>query len=363
MLQGADVHFGHGLGAVVGFEPHQVAAPAFLAADPQHGGFVEGLARGQPVGATPVELAVGKAFAHVQSVAVDQETVADHNVLATERQVDAIGAQHREQVRRAPAEVGVFELGGAFRTIAETCGIAVAPGAGAEQIRCAVSSAHTGQALVETQAVLDVALAPRRRTFVETTRQGVVFLAVEHAENRFQRGVQVTVVIGVEFVGSGLASADHQRESRKAKQGGLEHGVASVLVLERRFAVCPDTKSRLFSSLLPVCQLVGRACQIGRFGRSANTTGTQGKTCKPTTTDNPAQPAEAPWCRHLQCWRSSAGERVDFQGRFLCSPPCVCPSLVCCLSPWPRPHWRPIAHRLKAVAPKSSPMNAGFAMP
>jgi hypothetical protein len=38
--------------------------------------------------------------------------------------------------------------------------------------------------------------------------------------------------------------------------------VASVLVLERRFAVCPDTKARLLFALFPVCQLVGCACQI-----------------------------------------------------------------------------------------------------
>ncbi|MNO96631.1 hypothetical protein D3C76_883080 [compost metagenome] len=236
VLQGADVHFGHGLGAVVGFEPHQVTAPAFLAADAQHRGFIESLARGQPVGATAVELAVGQAFAQVQRIAVNQETVADYDVLAAERQVDAVSPQRREQFAGAPAEVGVLELGGAFRPVGEARGISVTPGTGAEHVRRAVSRADTRQALVEAQAVLDVALAPRRRTFVETTRQGVVFLAVENAENRFQGGVQVTVVSGVEFVGARLASTDHQRQGREAKQGGLEHGVASVLVLERRFA-------------------------------------------------------------------------------------------------------------------------------
>jgi hypothetical protein len=40
--------------------------------------------------------------------------------------------------------------------------------------------------------------------------------------------------------------------------------VASVLVLERRFAVCPDTKARPLFALFPVCQLVGCACQIAR---------------------------------------------------------------------------------------------------
>jgi hypothetical protein len=47
--------------------------------------------------------------------------------------------------------------------------------------------------------------------------------------------------------------------------------VASVLVLERRFAVCPDTKVRLLFALFPVCQLVGCACQIA--WRVATTSG------------------------------------------------------------------------------------------
>ncbi|MCY1418046.1 hypothetical protein D9M71_335920 [compost metagenome] len=299
MLQGADVHFGLGLGAVVGFEPHQVAAPAFLAAQTQYGGFVEGLACRQVVGAAPVEFAVGQAFAHVQRVAVDQETVTDHNVLATEGQVDAVTAQRAEQIGRAPAEVGVFELGGAFRTIGEAGRIAIAPGAGAEHVRRAVRGAHTAQALIEAQAVFDVALAPRRAAFIQATGQGVVFLAVENAEHGFEGSVQMAVVIGVEFIGTGIAGTDHQRERRETKQGGLEHGVASVLVLERRFAVCPDTKARLLFALFPVCQLVGCACQIVRFGSPANTTGTQGKTCVPATTDNPYQPAEAPLPRHF----------------------------------------------------------------
>jgi len=35
------------------------------------------------------------------------------------------------------------------------------------------------------------------------------------------------------------------------------------------------------------CQKVGCACQIGPFGSPGNTTGTQDKTCVPTTIDNP----------------------------------------------------------------------------
>ncbi|MGH8386890.1 MAG: hypothetical protein ACRESJ_15570, partial [Pseudomonas sp.] len=34
------------------------------------------------------------------------------------------------------------------------------------------------------------------------------------------------------------------------------------MFLERRFAVFLDTKGRFFFGLLPVCQLVGCACQI-----------------------------------------------------------------------------------------------------
>ena len=360
VFERADVHFGLGLGAVVRFQPHQVAAPAFLATQTQHGGLVEGFARGQPVGASTVELAVGQAFAQVERVAINQEAVTDHDVLAAEGQVHAVLTEHVKQLARAPAEVGVFELGGAFRTVAEAGGIAVAPGAGTEQVRRAIRGAHTGQAFVEAQAVFDVALAPRRGTLVEAAGQRVVFLAVENAEYRFQGSVQVTVVIGIEFVGAGLAGTDHQRESRETKQGGLEHGVASVLVLERRFAVFFDTKARNFFALLCGCQRVGCACQIARFGSPANTTGTQGKTCVPPTIDNPYQPCRAP-VRYFSVGARLTSARI-FKVVFLCSPPCDCPSSVCSPSPWRTPRWPPSARRTRAMAPRSSPMNAGSAI-
>lgn len=262
VFQGADIHLGHGLGAVVRFQPHQVATPTFLATNAQHGRLVERLARRQPVSASAVEFAVGQPVAQVERVTINQEAITDHDVLTAEGQVDAILTQHVEQLARTPTEVGVFEFGGAFRTVGETRGIAVAPGAGAEHIGRAVRGAPTGQALVEAQAIFDVAFAPRRRTLIETAGQRVVFLTVKNTEYRFQRGVQVTVVIGVEFIRAGMASTDHQSKRRETKQGGLEHGVASVLVLERRFAVFFDTKARNFSGLLCGCQLVGCACQI-----------------------------------------------------------------------------------------------------
>ncbi|WP_175379427.1 hypothetical protein [Pseudomonas sp. C1C7] len=42
--------------------------------------------------------------------------------------------------------------------------------------------------------------------------------------------------------------------------------MTSVLVLRRRVAVFLDTKGRVFFGLLPVCQLVGCACQIAWQG-------------------------------------------------------------------------------------------------
>jgi len=41
------------------------------------------------------------------------------------------------------------------------------------------------------------------------------------------------------------------------------------------------------------------AAAPAQSGTTANTTGTQGKTCVPTTADNPYQPAEAPLPRHF----------------------------------------------------------------
>jgi hypothetical protein len=76
--------------------------------------------------------------------------------------------------------------------------------------------------------------------------------------------------------------------------------VASVLVLERRFAVFSDTKAGVFFALLRGCQRVGCACQNARFGSPANTTGTQGKTSVLMTIDNPYQP-----CRSIPASASS----------------------------------------------------------
>ncbi|MCY1349602.1 hypothetical protein D9M69_358030 [compost metagenome] len=231
VLQGADVHLGLGLGAVVGFQPHQVAAPAFLAAEAQHGGLVEVLARRQVVAAATVELAVGEAVAEVQGVAVDQETVADHDVLAAEGEVHAVLAEGFDQVAGAPAEVGVLDLGGALGAVGEAGGVAVAPGAGAEQGEGAVAGAGAAEALVEAQAVLDVALAPGRRPLAEGAAHGVVLLAVEDAEHGFEVGVQVAVVIGIQLVGAGLrGGADQQREGGEAEYGRLVHGLASLVI-------------------------------------------------------------------------------------------------------------------------------------
>ncbi|MCY1425146.1 hypothetical protein D9M71_409280 [compost metagenome] len=210
MFQGADVELGPGLGAVVRLQPHQVAAPAFLAAEAQHGGLVEVLACRQVVAAATIELAVGDTGAEVQRIAVDQETVADHDVLPAEGDVHTVFAQCGEQVAGTPAEGGILDLGGALGAVAEAGGIAIAPGAGAEQTEGAVGGAHAAEALVEAQAVLHVALAPGRRTLAQGAARNVVLLAVEDAEHRFQIGVQVGVVVGMELIGSGVAGADQQ---------------------------------------------------------------------------------------------------------------------------------------------------------
>ncbi len=98
VLQGTGGHFGIGLGAVVGLDPHQAAVYAFLAAQAQHGGLVEGMTGRQVIGAAAVELTVGHAFAQVQTIVIDDETIAEGNDLATVGQVDAVLAQRREQI-------------------------------------------------------------------------------------------------------------------------------------------------------------------------------------------------------------------------------------------------------------------------
>src|SRR3989338_644484 len=166
MLQSADIQLGLGLGTIIGFQPHKVAAPALLTAQTQHCGLVERLARGQVVGAATIEFAISQAIADVQRIAVDQETVADHNVLPTEGEIHAVLAERLEQFDRTPTEVGIFDLGGAFRAIGKAGGIAIAPGCRAQQREGAVAATDSPQPLVKTQTILEIALAPGRTTLL-----------------------------------------------------------------------------------------------------------------------------------------------------------------------------------------------------
>ena len=70
------------------------------------GGLVESMSSGQVVRASTVELTVGRAFAQVQAVIVDDEAVAEGDDLAAEREVDAILAQAPgTEFARTPAQV------------------------------------------------------------------------------------------------------------------------------------------------------------------------------------------------------------------------------------------------------------------
>ncbi|MNG33443.1 hypothetical protein D3C84_1196940 [compost metagenome] len=66
---------------------------------------------------------------------------------------------------------------------------------------------------------------------LQASADGVVLLAVEHPEHRFEIGIQVAVVIGIQLISAGLSgSCEQQGERGEAKQGRLVHGRGSVLI-------------------------------------------------------------------------------------------------------------------------------------
>ncbi|MNE49314.1 hypothetical protein D3C80_1438220 [compost metagenome] len=184
---------------------------AIVATQAQHGGAVEGVTGGQVVSTATVQRTVGDAVAQVRAVVVDQKTTAQANGLAAGGNVHPILAQHREQVGRAPAEEGVFDLGGAFGAIGVAGRIAIAPGGRAHPVQAAVQRAVAGQALVTAEAILDKAFTPGRTPCGAV----VVLAAVEHAPYRQHVGVQVAVIVGVQLVG---------RRGLAGQQGGQGQG-------------------------------------------------------------------------------------------------------------------------------------------
>ncbi|MNP28783.1 hypothetical protein D3C76_1217750 [compost metagenome] len=197
VFQGASGHFGVGLGAVVGFDPHQAAMHAFLAAQAHDSGFVEGMPGGQVIGAAAVELAIGHALAQVQAIVVDDETVPQGDHLAAVGQVDTVLAQCREQIPRTPAGKGFIELGGAFGAVAQAGCVAITPSAGADQVGRPVDTAQAAECLVDTQAILDETFAPAR------TAGGavVVLAAVEQPVDRQEVAGDGGVFVGVKLIG------------------------------------------------------------------------------------------------------------------------------------------------------------------
>ena len=203
MLQGAYIQLGLGLRAVIGLQPHQVATPALLATQAQHSGLVEGLARRQVVASPAVEFTIVQALADVQCITVDQEAIADHDVLSAEGNIHAVLSEHLEEIARTPAEIGILDLRGALGAIGEARRITVAPARRAEQGEGAITTAHVAQPLIETQTILDVAFAPGRAAFLQATTRRVVLTAMKNAECAFEAALQVRVVIGIEFGCSG----------------------------------------------------------------------------------------------------------------------------------------------------------------
>jgi hypothetical protein len=121
MLQVDPGHLDTGLGRVVGFEPEQIAAQSILAADAQYRGLVKRLACRQPVGTATVGADARhdavQALTHVQGIAIEDEAIADGDVLAAEGELDPIVAV---------TGVKVFDIGVALIAVGQARRIAVA---------------------------------------------------------------------------------------------------------------------------------------------------------------------------------------------------------------------------------------------
>jgi hypothetical protein len=68
-----------------------------LAPQTNNGSLIECMASSLVISASAIELAVGGPLAKIQAVVVDDETVAQRNDLAAERQVNAILSQDRKK--------------------------------------------------------------------------------------------------------------------------------------------------------------------------------------------------------------------------------------------------------------------------
>ncbi|MNM79214.1 hypothetical protein D3C81_911410 [compost metagenome] len=133
------------------------------------------MARAEIVRTATVQATVRQALAQVGAVIIDQKAAAGLEDLPAKREIDAVFTQGLEHIARAPAQIGILDLGCAFATIGETASIAVAPGTRGHHGKAAVGAARIAKQSVGLDAVLDKGLLPMRTALGSI----VVFTAVE----------------------------------------------------------------------------------------------------------------------------------------------------------------------------------------
>ena len=256
MLDVAEGEAGVALRHVVRLRPGDVGAQAAVAADAHDGGLGERLAGRQPVQAAAVEF-LAVAVAVVELVVVDDEAFADDQVLAADRQVHAVLAELRHQVAGFPADVEVFPFGLAFVAALVAAGVAVAPGAAAEDRAAGVDGAVLRQAALAGQAELDEAFLPGAAALLGHAVDAVVALlaaepAVGGVEVQLQEAVVVVVQIPSARVARGQLSPCDQR-ARQCQPGNAPfvscHGGSPLSLLAKLSArwICRALLVRLLA--------------------------------------------------------------------------------------------------------------------
>ncbi len=124
-------HFGFGLPRVIRLEPDQAAVQALLTAHLEHGGIAERQTLAEVEGAATVEATIvdvrdgTEGVAGVEAIVGNQEAVHRHQLTA-EGKIHAVLAQRRDQLARAPTQVGVFHGSSALIASRVFAGVAIA---------------------------------------------------------------------------------------------------------------------------------------------------------------------------------------------------------------------------------------------
>ncbi|OPZ03741.1 MAG: hypothetical protein BWZ09_02264 [Alphaproteobacteria bacterium ADurb.BinA305] len=280
VLQVRAAELGVLLVGVARLQPEGVAAPGALGIDAHDRGVAEALLGGEVVGPAPIHVHTERIepLAEVDPVARDQEAVAQHELLAAERDVERATCA-------APADVRILQVDVALAAVGIAAGIAVAPGALCDRAQAAVQLAAAGTGGARQHA-MDEALAPLPAALAE-----IVLARGEGAGHavdiRAQRGA-------VAFV-QGLCPGRAERRQSGQQDGRGDAHAHDVRLLDDCFGARDTAVRRLARRGVPLL----RACPVRKRALSARRPARYRATC-PRPAASPARPWPA--CRR-RGWR------------------------------------------------------------